>query len=148
MPPLEGISGGAWHFQLGSVLVVAYIPPPVDPAHAQLRINVGLAIDVPYRHEVAEYVNQLNHSELTFGRMFLFGDVPFLGDTYGGLCGVVMQEIVYGESLSWEYSPSLQNLLKITATLVGQGDRLAPGLLERFGGRSLTADEARILHSY
>jgi hypothetical protein len=148
LPPMEGVSGGAWRFRLGRVLVVTYIPPPVDPTHTQLRINLGLAIDVPYRSEVAEYVNRLNHSELTFGRMFLIGDVPFLEGTYGGLCAVVMQEIVYGESLSADFAPSLQNLVNMAATLTGQGDRLAGDLLQRFEGRAFTDDEAFILHNH
>ena len=100
---------------------------------------------MPYRPEVAEYVNRLNHSELTFGRMFLIGDVPFLEGTYGGLCAVVMQEIVYGESLSADFAPSLQNLVNMSATLAGQGDRLAGELIERFEGRAFTDDEASIL---
>lgn len=75
--------------------------------------------------------------------MFLIGAVPFVSEEAPGLCGIVMQEIIHGESLSHHFSPSLQNL--VTATLVGQADRLTPDLLDRFEGRSFTEDEAFFL---
>ena len=69
--------------------------------------------------------------------------MDLLGDTYGGLCAVVTQEIVYGESLSADFVPSLPNRVNMTATLAGQGDRLAGELLGRFEGRAFTDEEAR-----
>jgi hypothetical protein len=56
-----------------------------------------------------------------------------------------MQEIVFGESLSWDFAPSIQNLLRILGTLTGQAARLAPQICSRFHGRAPREDEIMFL---
>ena len=53
----------------------------------QLRVTLGLALDVPYTPEVSHVVNRLNNKHLLFGRMFLIGN-----DDSGRGC-ILMQEI-------------------------------------------------------
>jgi hypothetical protein len=50
----------------GEVLVVGAI----FPEQRELRVTLGLAMDVPYTPEVSHLVNRLNNKELIFGRMF------------------------------------------------------------------------------
>ncbi len=126
----------SWSFRTGPVLTVA----AVFPESNELRITLGLAIDVPYRPEVSHDVNRLNQRELVFGRAFLVGNAE------SGHGAVLAQEIVFGESLSWDFPPSIQNLLRIIATLSGQAGRLAPEFFSRYAGaRPLTDNEAMVL---
>jgi hypothetical protein len=142
LAPMEGI-GGAWGDRAGRALLVLNVISGEPP---ELRITAGLTIDVPYSREVAEYVNRLNYKTLVFGRIFLIGEVPFMGfENESGPCGIVMQEIVFGDGLSWDFTPSIQSLIRTITTVGGQSDRLTGDLLERFGGRPFTDSEATIL---
>ncbi|HEV7615284.1 MAG TPA: hypothetical protein VGO36_03545 [Solirubrobacterales bacterium] len=125
----------SWSFINGSVLTVGAILPE----RGQLRVTAGLAMDVPYGPEVSHEVNRMNNKELLFGRMFLVGN-----EESGRGC-ILMQEIVLADGLDEEHLPSLQNLLRIVATLGGQGSRLAPELRERFGGQPFTEEQAFFL---
>ena len=127
----------SWSFTNGSVLTVGAVFRDTD----QLRLTLGLALDVPYSPEVSHAVNHLNNKELVFGRMFLIGN-----DESGRGC-ILMQEIVSCVGLSQESAPSLQDLLLTVGTLGGQASRLAPDLRERFGGRPFTEDDAFFLQT-
>jgi hypothetical protein len=59
-----------WSFMNGSLLTVGAIFHDT----AQLRVTVGLAVEVPYTPEVSHSVNRMNNKELLFGRMFLIGN--------------------------------------------------------------------------
>lgn len=107
----------------------------------QLRVTLGLAVDVPYDPQVSHIVNHLNNKELVYGRMFLIGN-----EESGRGC-VLMQEIFAAQSIAEEFAPSLQNLLLVIATMGGQASRLAPGLRERFGGRAFSPEEAFFLQT-
>ncbi len=125
----------SWSFINGSVTTVASLSSEAE----QLRLTLGLALDVPYTPEVSHAVNRLNNKELVFGRMFLIGN-----EESGSGC-ILMQEIVSCVGLSQEFTPSLQGLLLTVATLGGQASRLAPNLRERFGGRAFTEEDAFFL---
>lgn len=127
----------SWSFMNGSLLTVATIFRELE----QLRVTLGLALDVPYTPEVSHIVNRLNNKELIFGRMFLIGN-----DESGRGC-ILMQEIFTCDSLSEDYPPSLQNLLRVIATLGGQGSRLAPQLHEQFGGHPFAEKDAFFLQT-
>ena len=86
----------------------------------QLRVTLGLAIDVPYDPQVSHVVNHLNNKELVYGRMFLIGN-----EDSGRGC-ILMQEIFAAQSISEEFPPSLQNLLMVIGAMGGQASRLAP----------------------
>jgi hypothetical protein len=107
----------------------------------QLRVTLGLALDVPYAAEVSHVVNRLNNKYLLFGRMFLIGN-----DESGRGC-VLMQEIFLCDSLSEEYAPSIQNLIQVMAALGGQASQLAPQIREQFGGRPFTDADAFFLQT-
>jgi hypothetical protein len=128
-----------WSFRTGPALTAA----TVSYEKNELRITVGLAMNVPYTDEVNRQVNDLNATELIFGRAFL------VGNDESGLGAVLMQEIILGDSLSWEFPSSIQNLLLILGTLSGQAARLSPLLSSRFGARPLKDDESLflLLHS-
>jgi hypothetical protein len=127
----------SWWFRSGAVLGVAAIFPKSN----ELRWTMGLAIDIPYSEEVFREVNRLNNKELVFGRAFL------VGNDESGLGAVLLQEIIFGDGISWEYVPSVQNALRIMATLVGQVSRLAPKLLETYDARPMRDDEAFFLQT-
>jgi hypothetical protein len=97
-----------------------------------------LAIDLAYTAELASYVNFLN-KQLIFGRAYL---APVHNE---GQVAILMQEIAFGDGLSWDYPPSIQNLLRIVETLCGQGGQLARDTLDRFEGRAFTNSEAVVL---
>jgi hypothetical protein len=127
----------SWSFRVSEVLAVAAVYPKTN----ELRITPGLGIHVPYTPEVSHYVNRLNNKQLIFGRAFL------VGNEESGLGGVLMQEIIFGDTLSWDYPPSVQYALRQIATVCGQAVRLAPDLIARFNARPLRDDEAFFLQS-
>jgi hypothetical protein len=148
VPPVEGLGAGSWQFRISATPnVLVAIKVLGNDAH-EMRITVGLAIDVPYSSTLSEYVNYLNNKNLIFGRAFIAGNIPFIGETGDGPAVVVMQEIVFGPSLSFDFPPSMQNLLSLVARLAAQADTFAPDLIERFGGRPLTDDDGVVLTLY
>lgn len=140
LPSVGGLNAGMWRFR-----IVDMPGPSVgikvlgNEAH-ELRVNVGLVLGARYTPQLAEYVNMLNNKQLIFGRVFIVGNVPFVADPIQGPCAVVMQEIVFGPSLSFDFPPSLNHVLNMTARLAGQGGRALPDLVDRFGGRPFDDD--------
>jgi len=128
-------SNPAWTFRTGPVLTLALILPRSN----ELRLTCGLAIDVPYSAELFRFVNYLNHKQLVFGRAFL---VDNLDPT---IAAVLTQEIVYGDGVSWDYPPSIQNLLRIIGTLSGQASRLGPEIASRFQAKPFSDADAALL---
>jgi hypothetical protein len=147
LTPPEGmdIHAGSWSFRMAatpqSVVVMKVLGNDTD----EVRIMAGLAIDIPYSPQVAEYVNYLNNKMLVYGRTFAAGDIPFVGNSGAGPCVILMQEIVFGPTLSFDFTPSMESLLNVTARLAGLAHRFAPEVVERFGGRLLTDDDAAVL---
>jgi len=128
----------SWSFTTtGSILTVGALFHDSE----QLRVTVGLAVDVPYDPQVSHVVNHLNNKELVYGRMFLIGN-----EGSGRGC-ILMQEIFTAVSIDEEFVPSLQNLLLVIGTMGGQASRLAPGLREQFGGRPFNPDDAFFLQT-
>jgi len=125
----------AWIFRTGSVLTLAMILPKTN----ELRLTSGLAINLPYTAELSRYVNYLNAQQLTFGRAFLTDNL------HPERAAVLMQEVVFGEGLNWDFPPSIQNLLRIIATLTGQAGRLAAEIIYRFGARPFDDAETALL---
>ena len=125
----------SWGFRTGPIITVV----AMYPERNELRVTPGLAIDVPYTPAVSHYVNRLNNKELVFGRAFL------VGNDESGLGAVLMQEIIFGHSLSWDYPPSVQYALQQIATLSGQAARLAPDVVTRCGGRHFNDGEGTFL---
>lgn len=150
LPPAEDldIHAGAWSFRMSAAPKGLVAIKVLGNENHEVRITVGLAIDVPYSPTLAEYVNYLNNKMLIFGRVFIAGDIPFIGENGNGPCVVVMQEIVFATSLSFEFPPSMQNLLNLTARLAAQADRFSPELVEQFGGRPLADPDAPVLTLY
>jgi len=147
VPPIPGSDEpvGSWAYSLDGVLTLVNF---LAGDAAEIRITNGLAIDVPYKPEVLEYVNWLNMKQLVFGRLFVTGDLPFMIESGNGLCAIFMQELVYGSGLSYEFPPSIQGLINLFGRLGGQSSRFAGELLERFGGRRFTDNEAGILLNF
>jgi hypothetical protein len=87
----------AWWFRSSpEVLGVAAIYTKTN----ELRVTLGLAIDIPYSSEVFRDVNRLNNKELVFGRAFL------VGNDESGRAAVLMQDIIFGDGISWDtYRP-------------------------------------------
>jgi hypothetical protein len=148
IPPFGDLGAGAWRFRVSDAPYALMAVKVLGNDDDEMRINAGLAIDVPYSATVAEYVNRLNNKDLIFGRMFVAGDIPFIGENGVGPCVIVMQEIVFGRALSFDFSPSIQNLLDMAARLAGQAHRYSSDLIERFGGRRFVDDDEMVLTFY
>jgi hypothetical protein len=141
VPPMEGLDA-AWAFNFNRAVTVLRIAE----SEAEMRITVGITIDMPYSHEVAEHINHLNYKVPVFGRLYMTGDIPhFSAGSTSGPCLVAMQDIVFGASLSLSFPPSIDNLLRIVQRMSAQGDRLSGELIERYGGRIFSADDAMYL---
>jgi hypothetical protein len=125
----------AWIFRTGPVLALATIFPKTN----ELRLTSGLAINIPYSPELSHYVNYLNEKQLVFGRAFL------VANNDPGRAAVLMQVIVFGDSLSWDFPPSIQNLLRIIGTLSGQAGRLSAEIVARFEARPFNDAEVPLL---
>lgn len=146
LPPIpDGGDVGSWTYTLDGIVTVLNF---LGGDSAELRITNGLALDVPYKHEVLEYVNWLSMKQIVLGRLFVTGDLPFMIESGTGLCAVMMQEIVFAEGLSFEFAPSLQTLINTVARLGGQSSNFASDILQRFGGRRFTEDDAPILLNF
>ena len=136
-PPVPLASGAAhdenpaWTFHADPVLALA----AVFPKSNELRLTIGLATNLTPTAGLSSYINFLNAKQLVFGRAYL-APIP---SGNADRVAVLMQEIVFGDSLSWEYPPSVQNLLRIIGTLCGQGGHLAGEVTSRFEGRFLTS---------
>jgi hypothetical protein len=137
--PLAGVTvheeTPMWSFSTGSVLTLAAVFSKTN----ELRLTSGLAINLPYTAELSRYVNHLNAKQLTFGRAFIAENLD------PARVAVLMQEIVFGDGLAWDFPPSIQNLLRIIGTLTGQAARLAAGIVSRFEARSFNDAEAALL---
>jgi hypothetical protein len=124
-----------WVFRTGPVLTLASL----FTERNELRLTYGLAIDIPYTAQLVQYVNHLNHKQMTFGRAFL---VHYIDSEIAAL---VTQEIVYGDGLSLDFLPSIQNLLRIMGTLCGQGEVMSSEIISRFGGQPFNDAQMVIL---
>jgi hypothetical protein len=122
----------AWSFRTGQVLAVAAI----DLDRNDLRLTFGLATNIPYVPEVSHYLNEWNRKELVFGRTYL------VGNDQSGLGSALAQEIIPGESVSWEFPASIQNLQRVIGTISGQLARLAPELCSQYGAKPFNDDQA------
>jgi hypothetical protein len=131
---VEGLSHrhdyGTWSFRRGSAVVVLHVHK-----NATLLITAALALNVPFTSEVSHHLNGLNAKEISLGRLFV---AEFEGTGRGG---ILLQEMVYADGLSWEHQPSIQTLIRVVATVAHQADRWSAELCQRFGG-DLPADEA------
>jgi hypothetical protein len=141
LEPPPGVHGGAWKFRVsdadGALLLLKFLGNDTE----ELRVNVGLVIELDYTAELAAFVNSLNFKQLIHGRMFVIGGVPFVSNT-PGRCAVVMQEIFFGgRHLSMGSVPTMNHLLDVAGRLAGQGTRFAPEIVERFGGRPFGEDD-------
>ena len=140
-PPIPLIGGTvheetpAWSFRTGSVLTLATIFPKTN----ELRLTSGLAINILYAPELSHYVNHLNEKQLVFGRAFL------VTNNDPERAAVLMQEIVFGDSLSWDFRPSIQNLLRVIVTLSGQAGHLSSEITARFEARPFNDAEVALL---
>jgi hypothetical protein len=141
MPPMQGLDA-AWAFRFERAVTVLKIAED----EAKMRITVGIVIDMPYSHEVAEYINYMNYKVPIYGRLYLTGNLPYFStEITSGPCLVAMQEIVFGSSLSLSSPPSIDNLVKMVGTMTTQGNRLSGELMERYGGRPFSDDDAMFL---
>lgn len=120
----------SWWIRSGAtVAVVSRLPP------SEVRITVGLAADVAYRAETSHHLNELNRTDLKFGRLFL------VGNDESGRGAILMQEFLPGELLDSESPIAARAVRLVVATVLAQADRLAGFLVPRFSGRPFRDDE-------
>ena len=101
-------------------------------SHPFIWMKIGMAIEIPRSPELAYYVAAAN-KKLDVGRAYM---------AYGeDLAFVVMDETVFAASLSWDFEPSISDLLSRYQTSWTQARNMATEIFERFGGRPFAPDE-------
>ena len=104
----------------------------------QVRITSGCARDVPETLELHRHLSALN-------KQFMIGRIYAINMTRPGLCDVVMEDIIFGAVLSWDFVPSMQDLATRATTLTNGAARAGVQIRAQFGGRPFTPDDVMAL---
>jgi hypothetical protein len=95
----------------------------------------GVAIEIPRSEELAYYV-ACENKEIMAGRAYMgYGNEFAL---------VVVEEVVWGRALSWDFEPGLSDMVTRFEYVLRQAGEMRAVILERFGGRPCRDDE--LLH--
>jgi hypothetical protein len=120
---------GGWVVEPGGLVCLVRSAGTSNPF---IWIKIGVAIEVPRSPELAYYVAAAN-KKLDVGRAYMgYGD---------DLALVVMDETVFAASLSWQFEPSVSDVLSRFQASLTQARNMAEEIFERFGGRSFASDE-------
>lgn len=123
-----------WGFDHGeavSVLGILREPP-------QLRLTTGCAYDIEMTGDLALALSEIN-AQLWNGRCYVNGNEQ----TNRGV--VKFQDIVFGESLSWEHRPAILAAVRDLNTQINKARAVGPDLIGRFGGRPPAPGEMGVL---
>ena len=98
-----------------------------------ISVRAGVAIEIPRCEELAYYV-ACENKQIIAGRAYMgYGDELAL---------LVLEEIVWGRALSWDFEPSMTDMVTRFDYVVRQAGKIQSTVLERFGGRPFRDDEA------
>lgn len=107
----------------------------VVPDPPQVRITAGLAIGIEITGNLAVFLSELNES-LIIGRAYWTGNK----DARQG--SVVIQDIVMGRGLSWDFFPSEEDLNMRINTLVAKANDTSDVVGRTFAGRAVCPSDA------
>jgi hypothetical protein len=120
---------GGWLLQHEGSYCLLRVP---DVQETIISIRAGVAIEIPRSEELAYYV-ACENKQIMAGRAYMgYGDEFAL---------IVLEEIVRGRALSWDFEPSLEDMLTRFRYVIRQAGEMKSAVLERFGGRSFREEE-------
>lgn len=130
-PGLPGLPG--WILELdGCVMTVR----PSQSSHPFIWIRGGVAHAIPRSEELALRVAAGN-KDLVVGRLYMaYGDDAAM---------VIFDETVFGGYLSFQYEPSIEDVVNKLETSIQYTKEWAQTIRSEFGGRQFTADDWRLL---
>jgi hypothetical protein len=103
-----------------------------DTSSPFIWIKLGVAIEIPRTSELAHHVACAN-KQLVTGRAYLaYGEHVAL---------VVVDETVFASSLSWDFQPSIQDLVNRLETSMTHARAMRKDLLGQFGGRPFARED-------
>ncbi len=127
--PAESPAGSAWVLEHEDAVCLIRATRTGKPF---VWLLVGVAVDIPRSSELAYYVACANQ-QLEVGRAYMGYGERF--------AMVVVDETVFASSLSWEFEPSIHDLItRLEGSITHAGD-LGVDILKRFGGRRFTRDD-------
>lgn len=139
LPGEPPMFAGAWTFWIRTAVGTIKV---YNNSRTEMRVTLGLVLDVPYTSDVAVRLNRLNYKEMVFGRLYL------VGNDESGRGAILMQEIVHAAPVSWDHMPSVQHVVYVVAHLLGMADNMAPPLLQQFGGRLFTREDGMFIANH
>jgi hypothetical protein len=116
-----------WLLPLDEVLCVVQVHPTSNPF---VSFRSGLATEIPSVPELAMFVAVVN-KEFAVGRMYY--------EPANSI--VVVEETIFAAPLSFQFMPSMQDLVGRMNESINQARRIGPQIRERFGGRPLKPSE-------
>jgi hypothetical protein len=130
-PGLPGIGG--WMLSFDGCVLTASVS---RSSHPFIWIRGGVAHAIPRSEELALRVAAGN-KDLVVGRLYMaYGD---------DLAMVVFDETVFGDYLSLQHEPSIQNAVNKLETSIQYTAEWAKTVREEFGGHSFTPDDWHLL---
>ncbi len=132
LPPGLADPGG-WVLELDGVFGFARAAGASDPF---IWLQFGIAQAIPRTNELAFYVAAAN-KKLSIGRLFLaYGDQIAL---------VVFDETIFAHAISFEYQPSMQDLVNRLEASISYARDFGAEVRQRFGGSPFTSEDWMLL---
>lgn len=129
---LPGISGG-WLIEHEGGICLLRVP---DVEQTIVTIRAGVAVEIPRCEELAYHVACAN-KQIMVGRAFMgYGDEFAL---------VVLEDIVRGRAISWDFEPSIEDVVSRFEYVIQQSSEMRKSILERFGGRTFRDEDTMLL---
>lgn len=120
---------GGWLLQHEGSYCLLRVP---NVSETIISIRASVAIEIPRSEELAYYV-ACENKQIMAGRAYMgYGDEFAL---------IVLEEIVWGRALSWDFEPSLEDMLNRFRYVIRQASKMQSAVFERFGGRPFREEE-------
>ena len=132
----EGLPGVSWETRSDDVTSMLSVHDGSRGPY--IRVHSGAATDVPFSGEVALLVAEFN-KELWNGRAFLQTNPD------RSLCFVVLQDNFFGDAMSYDFQPSIDDFGMRLATQIAWARRLGELVRGQFGGTPIIDEKAGVL---
>jgi hypothetical protein len=130
---VEGLPPFGWVLELDDCLALIR---PTQTTHPFIMVRGGIAHALPRSEALATDVAAGN-KHLMVGRLYL---------AYGEeVAMVVFDEAIFGEYLSLQYEPSVQDVVNRFETSLQYTAEWTKTIREKFGGQSFTADDWHLM---
>ena len=130
---VEGLPSLGWVLELDDCVALIR---PTQTSHPFIWIKGGVAHALPRSESLATDVAAGNKS-LVVGRLYLaYGD---------DIAMVVFDEAIFGEYLSMQYEPSIQDTITRFETSLQYTAEWSKTIREKFGGQAFTGDDWHLM---